>query len=119
MSPMLCACQCGQPAPIAVQTDRLRGYVKGEPLRFVHGHHSRLRRRRDVPEPQDQPAASAPPVTPRIGPVPDGVSLAVHQRFWAIVFRACEEARAELPATVVQPDTEDPEDGTAISTPDI
>jgi hypothetical protein len=111
MSPMLCAYKCGQPAPIASQTDRLRGYVKGEPLRFVHGHHFRLLRRRDA-QSQHQPAASTPAASPLIGPVPDGVSLAVHSRFWAIVFRACEKARSELPSALLEPEADDAADDT-------
>lgn len=37
----LCECGCGEPAPLAKQTDRKRGHVKGEPLRFVMNHHRR------------------------------------------------------------------------------
>lgn len=37
----LCQCGCGQPTPLAPQTHRARGWVNGEPLRFVHGHHAR------------------------------------------------------------------------------
>ncbi len=37
----LCECGCGQPAPIAKRTDRTWGQVKGQPLRFVHGHRLR------------------------------------------------------------------------------
>jgi hypothetical protein len=33
-----CQCGCGQVAPLAPYTNRSRGYVKGEPLRYVHGH---------------------------------------------------------------------------------
>lgn len=36
--PALCQCGCGQPAPIAKQTRSDRGYVKGQPQRFVKGH---------------------------------------------------------------------------------
>jgi hypothetical protein len=35
---VLCECGCGQPAPIARQTDTKRGYVKGHPVRFAFGH---------------------------------------------------------------------------------
>jgi hypothetical protein len=35
-----CECGCGQPAPIAKRTNAAKGYVKGEPSRFVLGHHS-------------------------------------------------------------------------------
>lgn len=38
---MLCECGCGQPTPIAKKTDRKRGYVKGEPVRFRKGHWAR------------------------------------------------------------------------------
>lgn len=38
----LCECGCGEPAPIARQTDRKRGYVAGGPRRFILGHRSRL-----------------------------------------------------------------------------
>lgn len=34
----LCECGCGQPAPIAPFSNKKRGWVKGQPLRFVHGH---------------------------------------------------------------------------------
>jgi hypothetical protein len=38
----LCDCGCGEAAPIATQTSKAQGYVKGEPMRFVKGHHVRL-----------------------------------------------------------------------------
>jgi hypothetical protein len=34
----LCECGCGQPAPIAKRTEIRRGYVKGQPTRFILGH---------------------------------------------------------------------------------
>jgi hypothetical protein len=34
----LCECGCGNPAPLSKQTDKKRGYVKGEPMRFIAGH---------------------------------------------------------------------------------
>lgn len=36
----LCECGCGEPAPIATTTRPSRGYVVGEPQRFVRGHRS-------------------------------------------------------------------------------
>jgi hypothetical protein len=42
MDPFLCECGCGQPTPIAKRTKSSRGQVKGEPLRFINGHNSRL-----------------------------------------------------------------------------
>jgi len=40
----LCECGCGLPAPIAKMTDAKRGYVKGQPRRFIHGHYARGRK---------------------------------------------------------------------------
>ena len=37
----LCECGCGRPAPLAPHTDRRRGWLVGQPLRFVHGHNAR------------------------------------------------------------------------------
>lgn len=42
MSQHLCECGCGLPTPIASRTRSSRGQVKGEPLRFINGHNSRL-----------------------------------------------------------------------------
>lgn len=33
-----CQCGCGQKTPLAKQTNKKRGWVKGEPLRFIFGH---------------------------------------------------------------------------------
>jgi hypothetical protein len=38
----LCACGCGEAAPLAVKTNRRYGYTKGQPVRFVRGHGRRL-----------------------------------------------------------------------------
>ena len=38
----LCECGCGLPTPIAARTRSERGQKKGEPLRFINGHNSRL-----------------------------------------------------------------------------
>lgn len=46
---MKCACGCGQDAPSADRTDRKRDRVKGQPLRYVHGH-NRRRPRTKPPE---------------------------------------------------------------------
>lgn len=37
----LCACGCGQPAPLAKRNDRRHGYVKDQPIKFIHGHNIR------------------------------------------------------------------------------
>lgn len=34
----LCECGCGKPVPIATYTARRRGYIKGQPNRYVQGH---------------------------------------------------------------------------------
>jgi hypothetical protein len=36
----LCECGCGLPAPIAKKTQSSRGWVQGQPKRFVHNHHA-------------------------------------------------------------------------------
>ena len=36
-----CECGCGQAAPLAIKTCTTRGWVKGEPLRFVRGHNGK------------------------------------------------------------------------------
>lgn len=40
----LCKCGCGGPAPIAKNTDKTRGYRKGEPTRYIRGHNGGKRR---------------------------------------------------------------------------
>jgi hypothetical protein len=34
----LCECGCGEPAPIALRTQKSQGAVKGQPQRFIRGH---------------------------------------------------------------------------------
>jgi len=38
----LCECGCGGAAPISSYTSKPRGYVEGQPRRFIRGHHARL-----------------------------------------------------------------------------
>lgn len=42
-SPKLCECGCGQPTKIATWTNKALKEVRGQPLRFIVGHNSRLR----------------------------------------------------------------------------
>jgi hypothetical protein len=42
-----CECGCGELAPLAKSDNRKKGIRKGDPLRFVHGHNSRLQVKRD------------------------------------------------------------------------
>jgi hypothetical protein len=39
----LCQCGCGRETVVASGTDSRRGWVKGEPVKFVRGHATRLR----------------------------------------------------------------------------
>lgn len=39
----LCECGCGLPAPIAKRTNKKLGHVKGQPVRFIVGHHNKVR----------------------------------------------------------------------------
>lgn len=43
-----CHCGCGRPTPIATQTSRRRGHIKGRPLNFIKPHNGRLPRRRTL-----------------------------------------------------------------------
>lgn len=40
--PTLCQCGCGQPAKLAPKTVTKRGIIRGQPLRYLHGHHGRV-----------------------------------------------------------------------------
>lgn len=40
-TPKLCECGCGEPAPIATKTTSRLDHVKGQPVRFIHGHGAR------------------------------------------------------------------------------
>lgn len=40
-----CHCGCGELAPIAQKNHTKSGYIKGEPTRFVKGHHKRMNRK--------------------------------------------------------------------------
>lgn len=43
-----CHCGCGQKTPIAKATNKQRGKVKGEPMRYINGHNAR----KHFPEPE-------------------------------------------------------------------
>lgn len=38
----LCACGCGEATPLAKRTDSAKGHRKGEPVKWVPGHHRRF-----------------------------------------------------------------------------
>lgn len=48
-----CHCGCGQKTDIACQTARAKGWVRGEPLKWLHGH-SRRKHYVDVPKRQKE-----------------------------------------------------------------
>ncbi len=51
MTPKLCECGCGQPAPIASKTQKSQGAIAGQPQRFITGHNMRnLPRRTGYPQ---------------------------------------------------------------------
>lgn len=45
----LCECGCGYFTPIAKKTWSKKGWIKGQPKRFINGHNTRLRRGKDHP----------------------------------------------------------------------
>ena len=63
MEPGLCQCGCGQSAPLAPQTCRRDGWVKGQPLRFILGHN--LRFTDPAKRPQNRPGWEKSPAAPR------------------------------------------------------
>src|SRR5438105_526870 len=40
-----CQCGCGNLAPIAKKSHRRSGHVRGQPVRFIHAHSSRIQPR--------------------------------------------------------------------------
>jgi hypothetical protein len=38
----LCLCGCGAPTRVATHTDRSKGWVRGEPLKYVFGHSAKV-----------------------------------------------------------------------------
>lgn len=61
----LCRCGCGRLTPRARASDRTRGYVKGEPLAYIRGHHLKHRLRKDGEPPGV--AVSSLPLEPKPG----------------------------------------------------
>lgn len=39
----LCECGCGKPTKLASKTAKSRGWIKGQPLRFINGHNNNIR----------------------------------------------------------------------------
>lgn len=55
MEPLkLCECGCGRPTKPAPQSHTAKGWVKGEPMRFLRGH-SRMTKTRQPPQPRYGP----------------------------------------------------------------
>lgn len=42
----LCMCGCGQKAPIATESSKREGYVKGQPIKYIYAHRNRLKKER-------------------------------------------------------------------------
>lgn len=49
-----CQCGCGDLAPVAKRTSTIHGMVKGQPMRFIHGHRVRLDRKTERYRPEDR-----------------------------------------------------------------
>jgi hypothetical protein len=45
---MLCACGCGKETPLAKRTDKQKGWIEGQPLRYIR-YHWKLKPWKDVP----------------------------------------------------------------------
>lgn len=97
----MCECGCGEPAPIAKTNRSERGWVKGEPLRFVFGHAARtpewraraarlvLSRRNRICTPATRAKRSASLLNGR-----DPGYSAVHKRARAVLPRECAHCGA-------------------------
>jgi hypothetical protein len=70
----LCECGCGQPAPLAKQTIKKRGYARGLPLRFISGHNARVM------------GPPAPPVT-------HGMHGTTEYKIWDLMLYRCRNPR--------------------------
>jgi HNH endonuclease len=55
----LCECGCGLATPIAKVTNRKRGYIKGQPQRFVKGHSATRKERKPCAAPGCERTATA------------------------------------------------------------
>lgn len=45
-----CQCGCGQDTPLATRNEYQSGHTKGQPIQFIHWHHTRLRRTPPIEE---------------------------------------------------------------------
>lgn len=61
----LCRCGCGRLTPRATHSHRVKGWVKGEPLAYLRGHHLKHRLRGDGEPPGA--AVSSLPLEPKAG----------------------------------------------------
>jgi len=55
-----CACGCGQRTKLATNTNTAKGYVKGQPMKWVYGHNAKAqharRRRARATSPEARPS---------------------------------------------------------------
>lgn len=60
---MLCLCGCGQETKLASRSQKSKGWVKGEPLKYIYGHNNkgkiRMRKEKPLPPPADVPDTPA------------------------------------------------------------
>lgn len=82
----LCECGCGQPAPIAAQTNTKLGYVRGQAQRFIRGHGNRGR-----PSPRRLPEIDLTP-SPEKGLCQCGCGLPARSRSTTTTGPATSEA---------------------------
>jgi len=62
-----CHCRCGLPAPIAKETDRRQGYIKGQPVRFISGHYASLLRQDPTERYWPKVDKNGPIIRPELG----------------------------------------------------
>jgi len=57
----LCECGCGNPTPLAIKTNTKKGQIKGDPQRFILGHNSKLKERRELLQQLRKKEGAIPP----------------------------------------------------------
>lgn len=69
----LCQCNCGRKTAIIPYSNKARGLVKGQPRRFIHGHHLRIAANRFHKTPSKRKLNFPPPPQPTFTAIPKSI----------------------------------------------
>ena len=95
-----CHCGCGEKTSIATESNRKRGYVKGEPVRYVHNHHPTKRKPKRLPFQSDDPIVWIVPLTQGHKAIVDAdIVELISDRSWYFAkgYAACKNGELALP----------------------